>query len=154
MYLYGHIQCHLTKRLWVRLLAELNRFAKSFYITVGNAYVQGPGHGGTDCDLAAGCRNAEGAVPSSSSQSRMFELLVDRTGRTDLLPCAASLRHPGDLANSSQQVLRQCMSLNGTMDLGQVSSHCPVRIGSIAVIYRTATSLERFTGRFVPTSGS
>ena len=72
-----------------------------------------------------------------------------RTGRTDHSPSTASLRHPGDLAKSSQQVLRQCMSLSKTIYLGKVSSHCPVRIGPIGVIPRTTASLKRFTGRFV-----
>ena len=35
-------------------------------------------YGVTDADLAAGCRHAAGALPSSSSQPRTFQLLYDR----------------------------------------------------------------------------
>ncbi len=142
----------------------LNRFARSFYITVRHAYVQDQSaetwpsfcyqitqcrHGVTDSDLAAGCRHTEGTLPSSSRQSRMFQLLFRQTGRTDHSSSTASLRYPGDLAKCSQQVLRQCMSLNRTTYSGKVSSHCPVSIGSISVVPRMTTSLEGFTGRFV-----
>ena len=79
-------------------------------------------------------------MPTCSRSSAFFIQSIEdiptasgQTGRTDRFYLHASLRRPGDLAKSSQQVLRQCRSLNRTTDPGQVSSHSPVRIGSIDV---------------------